>query len=661
MCEVRFFRFVVLGSLLVLSVAVVSTAAAQPGVIGIRLASHDGWLVIESVLENMPAGRAGLRAGDRIAKVDGVPAQNMTLQDGWARVTGPVGEKITLSILRPAAGKAEEFEVTLVREALPSALTGRQRPQGPPPATPTREAQQVQWHGNKIVSRVLPYTDFVSLFVRLPVAHAAATGRDVHVAIVASAEAKGAAALLRGIAPAAQVHEYTLAPDTNEVQPLCAQLKEAGCRIVLVPDPQAWRPQPLKAFAGAVLADKLTLVVPADLSEDEDRIETINALHARGALTVGRVDRQSLVVERSSDKGKAFNRHIRAIHTDVFSTIGLDRVDARTPAITVAGVAALVLEKWPGLSGPEVRRRIIDGARSVWQMTSVETGQWMPAFTVDPITTKYTPTDEKAVFRFRALDAAGALDVDTEIPWFLNMLNCPKAWEITKGRGIVVVVTDQGFHIRHPDLVDHIKATVHFGSLSFESSEQNFHGTEMSRILLAVAPEASIIPTLCSGKGMEQLPPSIAKSFELAVQQKADVITASWAGWFNTNQELLAAVRKAADSGVVVSWFHFPEPHPGVLRSTFTYAWWEEEPRLGFADRFLTDPPGFHPVEIEAGLSGTAPQAAGLAALAKSVNPTLTPAQIEKLIFENSDPIGANVLIPDAYRLVQAARKKTPG
>ena len=111
----------------------------------------------------------------------------------------------------------------------------------------------------------------------------------------------------------------------------------------------------------------------------------------------------------------------------------------------------------------------------------------------------------------------------------------------------------------------------------------------------------------------------------------------------------------------MVSWFHFPQAHPGVLRSTLTYDSSSGEPCLGFADRFLTDPPGFHPVEIEAGLSGTAPQAAGLAALAKSVNPALTPVQVEKLIFENSDPIGANVLIPDAYRLVQAARKKTPG
>ncbi|MCU0916433.1 MAG: S8/S53 family peptidase, partial [Planctomycetes bacterium] len=200
-----------------------------------------------------------------------------------------------------------------------------------------------------------------------------------------------------------------------------------------------------------------------------------------------------------------------------------------------------------------------------------------------------------------------------------------------------------------------------FGSRSIQSPDQNFHGTDMSRILLSVAPEVRIIPALCSAQDLKTFPPNIAKSFAFALEQKADVITASWSGQFNTNQDLLAAIRRAADGGVVVSWFHFPQAHPGVLRSSFTYDWWNEEPCLGFADRFLTDPPGFHPVEIEAGLSGTAPQAAGLAALAKSVNPALTPPQIEKLIFENSDPIGPNLRIPDALRIVQAARQKTPG
>ena len=110
--------------------------------------------------------------------------------------------------------------------------------------------------------------------------------------------------------------------------------------------------------------------------------------------------------------------------------------------------------------------------------------------------------------------------------------------------------------------------------------------------------------------------------------------------------------------GGVVSWFHYPQPYPGLLRSGFTYpASWGAGQRLGFADRLLTDPPGFHPVDIEAGLSGTAPQAAGIAALVRSVNPKLRPKEIEALISEQATPIGGGVLIPDAHKAVLAARQ----
>ena len=87
-----------------------------------------------------------------------------------------------------------------------------------------------------------------------------------------------------------------------------------------------------------------------------------------------------------------------------------------------------------------------------------------------------------------------------------------------------------------------------------------------------------------------------------------------------------------------------------------------EEPGIRFIDRFLTIPPGFYPVEAAAGLSSTAPQAAGVAALAKSVNPKLTPQQIERLIFENSTPIGnGKVRIPDAYKIVVTAQEMARG
>jgi hypothetical protein len=229
----------------------------------------------------------------------------------------------------------------------------------------------------------------------------------------------------------------------------------------------------------------------------------------------------------------------------------------------------------------------------------------------------------------------------------------------------LVVVSDQGFHLKHPELVPHIQTTNHFGPITFDAPEQNFHGTDMSRILLAVAPATRIVPVLCSGNSMKpggDQAGNIAQSFQYAVQLKADAVSASWAGWFNQDEKLLAAIQRAVDHGVVVAWFHYPRSYPGLLRPSFTYAaGWGDGQRLGFADRFLTDPPGFHPVEIEAGLSGTAPQVAGIAALIKSVNAKLAPKDIEALIYEHATAIGGGVLIPDAHKAVLAAKQGNGG
>ena len=654
------------GSFLLISLFLyepMAMANAATGGIGVRVTMQDGWLTVVSVLADTPASRAGFQGGDRIATINGQSVRHVDLGDALRLLIGPPGEKVTLTVVRVVEENAVESQVTLTREAIkaevPSPRAAR-RTAGRG-SVPTKKAGNVQWHGDKIVSRVLPYPDFVSLFIRLPIAHAAATGQGVKIAVVQRSEGDAVASTIQPVAPDAEIRGYALPSHRDDARQLSATITDAGCRVAVVPDPEAWPDDTLIELAKTLVSERLVVVMPSDLSEDADKIATVNTLHSMGVVTVGRLDRQSTVMQRGRTETTPFNKRIGEIETDVFSTVGLEPlVDPRTPAATAAGVAALVLERWPDLTGPKVRSKIIDSARQVWQATSIETGQWRPSFAVDPVTTRYTPTDDKAVFRFRVLDAAAALGVDTEIPWFLNMMNCHHAWEITRGQGVTVVVTDQGFHIKHPDLVDHIKATKHFGPRTLEGPHQNFHGTDMSRILLAVAPEAKIIPVLCSAPNMDALPPRIAKSFDFALEQEADVITASWSGRFNKNEGLLAAVRRASDGGVVVSWFHYPESHPGVLRSSFTYAWWNEEPRLGFADRFLTDPPGFHPVEIEAGLSGTAPQAAGIAALAKSINPALTPKHIEELVVENTDAIGDTILIPDAYRIVRAAREKRP-
>ncbi len=535
------------------------------------------------------------------------------------------------------------------------------------PSDQMRESAQVQWNGNRIVSRVLPQPDFVSFFIRLPIAHAAATGRDVTVSIVSHGRPGAVSANVSRVAPHGRVEQYSAdGTDDNAVE-LAKRIKRDGNRLVVIPDVMSWKQEIAISFVERLLAAGIAVLVPSDLGENESQIQTINKLHALGAITVGRVDRQSMVMsERDSDGVyKPFNRNIRDIKTDVFSTVGINRTDDESIAVaTAAGVAALVLEKWPALSPTELRERMVGGARRVWQATSVETGRWnFWTCAVHPITTQYTPTDEKAIFRFRAVDAPGCLDIDTEIPWFLNMLNCQKAWEITKGQGAVVVVSDHGFHLQHTELVGRIETTAEFGPFSLNALFQSFHGTDMSRIVLAVAPEAKIMPVLCSARPNRDrkeyvacLEDIIAKSFQFAVDKKADAISASWMGALSGDAKLSAAIRSAADRGVMVSWFHYPRRYPGVLRPSFTYfGAWRDVKAIGFADRFLTDPPGFHPVEIAAGLSGTAPQAAGIVALVRSVNSKLTPQEIEALIFEHSTPIGEGILIPDAHAIVSAA------
>jgi subtilisin family serine protease len=660
MSEVRSIAILGMGTMVLGILFTEPLAGGETGGVGIQLAVQEGWPTILDVAEGAPAARAGLRPGDRIVKINGQTTREMPFAQVVARLIGPVGEKVTLTIQRRQADKISELDAPLTRAVL--------RPRMPtlaklsaPAFTPTKEVQKVEWHGNRIVSRVLPYPDLVSLLARLPLAHAAVTGQGVRVALVQRSEGDGISSVLRLVAPGAEIRPYARAGGLS-VERLTAGVREAGCRVAVIPDVDLWPEQDVVALAKGLPFDKVVVVVPSDLSEDPDKIRIINSLQSQGVLAVGRLNSQSTVMGPTADSTIPFNRQIRTIATDVFATVeSRPSPDPRTPAVTAAGVAALVLERWPNLSGAEVRRKIIDSARPAWQGTCIETGRWSDC-RIDPVTTRYTPIDEKAVFRFRVLDAAAAVDVDTEVPWFLNMLNCQKAWEITKGRGAVAVVTDSGFHVRHPDLAGHIGTTRHFGARDFNSPDQHFHGTEMSRILLAIAPEAKIIPALCEDlRNMEQLAPHVTQSFELALELKAAVISSSWSARLNKDEALLAAIRKAAAGGVVVSWFHYPESSPGILRPLFAYAYGSQERRLSFSDRFLINPPAFHPIEIESGLSNTAPQAAGLAALAKSVNPALTPQEIEKLLFDNSDPIGETILVPDAFRLVQAAQMKRPG
>ena len=94
--------------------------------IGIHIGVRDGMLAVIAPIEDTPAFRAGLMAGDKIAEIDGKKTQGMTLNDAVDNLRGMKGSKVTLTILR--AGDTEgPRKIAIVRDVIevPSVKGGR--------------------------------------------------------------------------------------------------------------------------------------------------------------------------------------------------------------------------------------------------------------------------------------------------------------------------------------------------------------------------------------------------------------------------------------------------------------------------------------------------------------------------------------------------------
>src|SRR5690606_29372358 len=68
--------------------------------VGIQLSRREGRLIVVSPLINTPAQRAGIKAGDVIAQVDGRDTTTWGLDRAVREITGPEHTEVTLSLER---------------------------------------------------------------------------------------------------------------------------------------------------------------------------------------------------------------------------------------------------------------------------------------------------------------------------------------------------------------------------------------------------------------------------------------------------------------------------------------------------------------------------------------------------------------------------------
>ena len=83
------------------------------GGLGIEITIRDDVLTVVAPIEETPAFRAGIMAGDQIVLVEGESTKDMTLIEAVKRLRGPEGTPVTIGVMRP--GFTEPRDFTIVR------------------------------------------------------------------------------------------------------------------------------------------------------------------------------------------------------------------------------------------------------------------------------------------------------------------------------------------------------------------------------------------------------------------------------------------------------------------------------------------------------------------------------------------------------------------
>jgi carboxyl-terminal processing protease len=82
------------------------------GGLGIEVGMEAGVVKVISPIDNTPASRAGLKAGDYIVKINGVQVQGKSLMEAVDLMRGPVGSNIVINVRRRGVKKALIFDIT---------------------------------------------------------------------------------------------------------------------------------------------------------------------------------------------------------------------------------------------------------------------------------------------------------------------------------------------------------------------------------------------------------------------------------------------------------------------------------------------------------------------------------------------------------------------
>jgi len=86
------------------------------GGLGIEVTMENELVKVVTPIDDTPAAKAGVRAGDLISKIDGTEVRGLTLQEAVDKMRGPVNTPIVLTVVRQ--GAEAPIDITIIRDRI---------------------------------------------------------------------------------------------------------------------------------------------------------------------------------------------------------------------------------------------------------------------------------------------------------------------------------------------------------------------------------------------------------------------------------------------------------------------------------------------------------------------------------------------------------------
>jgi len=253
--------------------------------------------------------------------------------------------------------------------------------------------------------------------------------------------------------------------------------------------------------------------------------------------------------------------------------------------------------------------------------------------------------------------------------WGMTKIEAPAAWDITTGSGsVTIAIVDTGADLFHPDLSGKLVSGYDFVNNDNNPQDDHGHGTHVAGIAAArtnndagvagLSWGAKIMPVKALddyGKGGSE---DVAEGIIYAANNGADIINLSLGGAASP-PVLKDAVEYAHDLGCIVvaatgnnnSSISYPARYAEVIAVAATDSNDQRASFSNYGPEVDVAAPG---VSIRStywwggstyewlnGTSQASPHVAGLAALIWSVNPGLSNTQVESIIKQTADDLGA--------------------